>query len=202
MLVIVRESHERQQRTLGGLPPDVYVARLDEVRHRRINSGQSARDVLVERLLRAVDGELNAPLGAFGKRARRSQTVTYELPGNVVKDASVVVNSVPEPSGELPREIRPALPNDDLATKDGADLGVGRLAFWIDTEGWLGVSVEEPTRLTAGGTRVQVRPLKFDPSAAECIAKQSGGLEVPSSNLGAPTESLAFAGLSNSAGSV
>lgn len=76
--------------------------------------------------------------------------MTYELPGKVVKDASVVVNSVPEPSGELLREIRPALPNDDLATKDGADLGVGRLAFWIDTEGWLGVSVEEPTRLTAG----------------------------------------------------
>jgi hypothetical protein len=100
--------------------------------------------------------------------------VTYELPGNVVKDASVVVNSVPEPSGELPREIRPALPNDDLATKDGADLEVGRLAVWIDPEGRLGASVEEPMRLTAGGARVQVRPLKLYPSAAECIAQRRG----------------------------
>jgi hypothetical protein len=174
VLVFIRESHERQQRILGGLPSDVCVARLDEVGHRRINSGQSARDVLIEILLSTVDGELNAPLDAFIKRARRSPTVTYELPGNVVKDASVVVNSVPEPSGELPGEIRPALPNDDLATKDGADLEVGRLAVWIDPEGWLGASVEEPIRLTAGGARVQVGPLKLYPSAAEMHRSPKG----------------------------
>lgn len=121
--------------------------------------------------------------------------MTYELPGKVVKDASVVVNSVPEPSGELLREIRPALPNDDLATKDGADLGVGRLAFWIDTEGWLGVSVEEPTRLTAGGTRVQVRPLKFDPSAAECIAHEGDNDSPPPRS---PKLSAFFASASSS----
>lgn len=170
VFVVVREVGEPEQRVIGCLPSDVYVARLDEICDGRVYAGQSDRDAAIESLLCRVNRELHQPLFVVSELAGRPQTMTYELPGNVVEDAAVIVNGVSESGGELRRQRRPTLLDDRLDGEQGADPEVTVVTFWLKADGWVSVFAKEAACLSPGDASVEVRPLKLDPRAIQGIS--------------------------------
>ncbi|HLG07545.1 MAG TPA: hypothetical protein VI409_02615 [Gaiellaceae bacterium] len=173
VLVIVREASKGEQGIVGGIPSNVVVSCLDEIDGGVGDSGEPSSLVALKSGGCLVDRELDEDLFFVWKWP--SRTVTYELPRNMIERASVVVNGVSEPGGERKGKLRRRGVNDDTACDDGTDplMGKALIAFWLDTEGWVGVTVEEPDRLSPGGCFVEVRPRKLDASALKGIAHEA-----------------------------
>lgn len=171
VFVIVGKLGYGEQSIVGGIPSHVVVSRLDEVDGGIRNARETARSRIVETPLCAVDRELDQSSFIFGKWPAR--TVNYELPRDVVENTPVVVDRVPESGGERVRQIRQTAREDDPAMIHGVDsAGWFLVAFWLDTEGWSGVTVEEPACLSPSNSFVEARSPQLDLGTSERFGKR------------------------------
>jgi hypothetical protein len=99
--------------------------------------------------------------------------VTYKLPGDVVESASIVMQDVSEPGRERGRKIRNAPIDHDGPPIDISSLERIKVAFWLDLEGWMGVTVEEPAYLAPCDSPVYVAPRKLVSGALKGIGHVS-----------------------------
>lgn len=171
VLVIVREFRQGKKLIVGGVPSDVSVARLDEGHGILVNSRQATGLVVSEAAECVVNRELNGVRGSlvFQWPAR---TMSYKLPRNVVKGAPVVVDRIPETSGERRGKIRGRAVHDDAKAegRSGPSVGEAFVSFWLDTEGWAGVTAEEPARLAPGRGFVEIASRQFRPGTCEGVS--------------------------------
>jgi len=133
VLVIVGEIHEGHEVVVGGLPADVFVARLDPINDRGVNSGQTQVDPLLESLFCQVGGKTDPAASAFVHRGRRRQAIAYEPPRDVVQHAPVIVDRVTE-AQQRSRAGRatPARPPPCIRTESRSG---SRLALRVDRSG-------------------------------------------------------------------
>jgi len=171
VLVIVRQRGNGEQSIVGGISSHVVVSRLDETNGGVGDTGETARSGTIKAPLCAIDRELDRSAFILGKWPAR--TVNYKLPCDVIENAPVVVDRVSESSGERVRQIGQTALEDDPAAINGVDNTGGFLvAFWLDTEGWSGVTLEEPDCLSPGNSFVEVRPSQLDLSASERLGER------------------------------
>jgi hypothetical protein len=169
VLVLVRHSGEPEKRVIGGIPSRVELVRLPDV----VDDGggdawQTACHFLVELDGGVVGRELDAVPGPVVFQWP-TRTVEYELPCDVVEDASIVVEDVSESGGERSREVGNASIDNQPRLVDVPDTQEVRISFWLDLEGWVGVTVEEPAYLAPCDSAVRITPRKLVPSALEGI---------------------------------
>jgi hypothetical protein len=93
----------------------------------------------------------------------------YELPCDVVEDAPVVVEDVSESGSERSWQVGNASIDNDPCSVDVPDSELVRVAFWLDLEGWVGVTVEEPAYLAPCDGTVRITPRKLVPGALKGI---------------------------------
>lgn len=166
VLVIIRESGETDERIVGGIQSRVVlVPILDPASDCLVYSRQPSADVSVEQFGRVVDRKLDGVLGALVWEWP-ARSVTYQLPGNVVEDGAVVVKDVSEPCRERGREFGNTLVDHEPSAIDVSDCEP-LVAFWLDLEGWVWVTVEEPAYLAPRDGAMCIAPSKLDLRAAE-----------------------------------
>jgi hypothetical protein len=164
VLVVVTEGGESQKRIVGCVPSDVLVATLDEPNDAPVYTGKPSPLIGREAVRCLVDRELDVPPSPIWEWP--AQTVTYELPSDVVEDAPVVVDRVAEAGRKECWKLGWIAGEDESAAVDCSD-GIALVSYWLDTEGWSWVTAEEPACLAVRGSFVEVCPLELRFGAAK-----------------------------------